>query len=154
MQEEIEKAKGIAFRFLSYRTRSCKEIADKLKEKGFRQNTIRVVIQDLKRINYLNDLEFAKEFVESRLIHNPKGRAFLRYELLQKGVENNIIDEVIGAKLSAEKEENIARLLAEKIWQKKKNVETIKRKAQTYNYLARRGFPAFLVTKILEELGK
>ena len=132
--------------------RSCKEIADKLKGKGFSSNTIYTVIQDLKRINYLNDLEFAKEFVESRLVHNPKGRAFLRYELLQKGVENKIIDEVIVEKLSTEKEENIAKLLAEKVWQRKKNVETIKRKIQTYNYLARRGFPASLVTKILDEL--
>ena len=152
LQEEIEKAKGIAFRFLSYRMRSCKEVADKLKEKGFRQDTIHKVIRNLRRINYLNDLEFAKEFVESRLIHNPKGRAFLRYELSQKGVENKIIDEVIEGKMSTEKEENIARRLAEKVWNKKNNIETIKRKAQTYNYLARRGFPSSLIKRILEDL--
>ena len=132
--------------------RSCKEIADKLKEKKFPKDIINTVIQDLKRINYLNDLEFAKEFVESRLIHNPKGRAFLRYELSQKGVETKTIDEVIEWEISAEKEENIARRLAEKVWKKKKNIENIKRKAQTYNYLARRGFPVSLVTKILEDL--
>lgn len=151
MQEEIEKAKSAALRLLSYRMRSSKEIADKLKEKGSSPDTIHTVIRDLKRINYLNDLEFAKEFVESRLIHNPKGKAFLRYELLRKGVENKIIDKVIDEKMSTEKEENIARILAEKIWNKKKNVEEIKRKAQTYNYLARRGFPASLVKRILEE---
>mgnify|MGYP001420556146 CR=1 FL=1 len=132
--------------------RSCKEIADKLKEKGFPQSVIHTVIQDLKRIDYLNDLAFAKEFVESRLIHNPKGKIFLRYELSQKGIENKIIDEVIGAKLSTEKEENIARVLAEKVWNRKKNIETIKRKAQTYNYLARRGFPASLIKRILDNL--
>ena len=131
--------------------RSCKEISDKLKEKGFPQDIIRTVIKDLKRLDFLNDLNFAKAFVESRLIHNPKGRAFLRYELFKKGVENKIIDEAIGEKISAEKEEDIAQLLAEKVWQKKKNVEVMKRKAQTYNYLARRGFPASLVTKIVEE---
>ena len=100
----------------------------------------------------MNDLEFAKEFVESRLIHNPKGRVLFRYELSQKGIESKIIDKVIGEKISNKKEENIARLLAEKVWQKKKNIEITKRKAQTYNYLARRGFPVSLVTKILEDL--
>lgn len=152
MQEEIEKAKVIAFRLLSYRIRSCKEIVDKLKEKKFSKEVINTVLRDLKRINYLNDLEFAKEFVESRLIHNPKGKKLLRYELLQKGVENKIIDEVIEEKISTEKEENIARLLAEKLWEKKKNIEGIKRKAQTYNYLVRRGFPSSLIIKILEDL--
>ena len=153
LQEEIEKAKSAAFRLLSYRMRSCKEMSDKLKEKGFPKDIVHTVIQDLKRINYLNDSEFAKAFVESRLNHNPKGKMLLRHELSQKGVENKIIDEVIGEKISPEKEEDIARLLAEKVWQKKKNVEKNKRKAKTYNYLARRGFPASLVTKILEGLG-
>ena len=152
MQEEIEKAKSVAFRLLSYRMRSCKEIADKLKEKGFPRDTIHTVIRDLKRINYLDDYKFAKEFVESRLIHNPKGRTLLRYELSQKGVESKIIDAVIEEKISTAKEEKTARLLAEKVWQKKKNREIIKRKAQTYNYLARRGFPVSIVTKILDEL--
>jgi regulatory protein len=152
LQEEIEKAKVAAFRLLSYRIRSCKEITDRLKGKGFSKSTINTVIRDLKRINYLNDYKFAKEFVESRLIHNPKGKKLLRYELLQKGVDNKIIDKVIGEKISAGDEENIARLLAEKVWKKKKNIEEIKRKAQTYNYLTRRGFPVSLVAKILEEL--
>jgi len=152
LQEEIEKAKSVAFRLLSYRMRSCKEIADKLKEKGFPRDTIHTVIRDLKRINYLDDYKFAKEFVESRLIHNPKGRTLLRYELSQKGVESKIIDAVIEEKISTAKEEKTARLLAEKVWQKKKNIEINKRKAQTYNYLARRGFPVSIVTKILDEL--
>lgn len=152
MQKEIEKAKSVAFRLLSYRMRSSKEIADKLKEKGVPRDTIHTVIRDLKRINYLDDYKFAKEFVESRLIHNPKGRTLLRYELSQKGVESKIIDAVIEEKISTAKEEKTARLLAEKVWQKKKNIEINKRKAQTYNYLARRGFPVSLVTKILGEL--
>lgn len=132
--------------------RSCKEIEDKLKEKGFPQSIIHTVIQDLKRIDCLNDLTFAKEFIESRLIHNPKGKIFLRYELSRKGIENKIIDEVIGEKLSTEKEENMARVLAEKVWNRKKHIETIKRKTQTYNYLARRGFPVSLIKRILSDL--
>lgn len=154
MQEEIEKAKSVALRFLSYRIRSRKEIADKLKEKRFSKSTINTVIRDLKRINYINDYEFAKEFVASRLIHNPKSRKFLHYELLRKGIDNKIADQTITEKISARKEENIAKLLTEKVWNKKKNLETTKRKAQTYNYLIRRGFSASLAIKILEEISR
>src|SRR4030042_1258169 len=95
MQKELEKAKSSAFKLLSYRIRSCKEISDKLKDKGFSQDTIAAVIRDLKRIDYLDDYKFAKEFIESRLIHNPKGEKLLRYELLKKGVDKNTIDELL-----------------------------------------------------------
>ena len=152
MQEEIEKAKSAALRLLSYRIRTCREISDKLQAKGFSPNIIKKVVKDLKRINYLNDYEFAKVFVESRTKHNPKGKKILRYELLRKGIDNKIAEEVINKEMPAEKEENTARLLAEKIWQRKKNIETAKRKAQTYNYLTRRGFSASVIIRILEEL--
>ncbi|MDD5454099.1 MAG: regulatory protein RecX [Candidatus Ratteibacteria bacterium] len=154
MQEEIEKAKSSAFKLLSYRIRSCKEISDKLKDKGFSQSVINSVIEDLKRIDYLNDYKFAKEFIESRLIHNPKGKKLLRYELLKKGIEEGIIDGLLREQMPEQKEELLAQTLAEKIWQRKKNIEINKRKAQTYDYLARRGFSVSLATKILEEISR
>lgn len=128
-------------------------MSDKLQDKGFTQNIIQAVIQDLKRINYLNDYEFAKTFIESRLIHNPKGKTLLLYELLKKGVDKDTINKVLDEIISREKEENMVKVLAQKLWQKKRNLDKAKRKAQTYNYLARRGFPASLIIKILEELG-
>jgi len=154
MSEEIEKAKSSAFKLLSCRMRSCKEISDKLKGKGFSQDTITAVIRDLKRIDYLDDYKFTKEFVESRLIHNPKGKKLLRYELLKKGIEESIIDELLREQMPKDREENIAKTLAEKIWQRKNNVEINKRKAQVYNYLLRRGFNASYIVKILEELSR
>ncbi len=151
-REEIEKAKTSAFKLLSYRIRTCKEISDKLKEKSFSQKTIVAVIKDLKRIDYLNDYKFAKEFIESRLSHNPKGKRLLRHELLKKGIEENILDELLREQMPERKEEDIAQTLAEKIWQRKKNIEINKRKAQVYNYLMRRGFNGSCVTKILRKL--
>jgi regulatory protein len=152
LQEEIEKAKQAAFRLLSYRIRSCQELADKLKEKGFSKEVVKTVVKDLKRIDYLNDSDFSKEFVESRLIHNPKGKKLLRYELIQKGVESKIIDKVIEEKIPPEKEENIAKVLARKVWNRKKGLEENKRKMQTYNYLARRGFPISLIVETIKKL--
>ncbi len=152
MREEIEKAKSYAFKLLSYRIRSCKEMSDKLKSRGFSQDTIDEVIHDLKRIDYLDDYKFAKEFIESRLIHNPKGKKLLHYELLKKGLEESIIDELLHEQMPQRKEEDIAKTLAEKIWQRKKNIEINKRKAQVYNYLIRRGFNNSCAMKILAEL--
>lgn len=152
MQEKIEKAKSFAFRLLSYRIRTCKEMSDKLRDKGFSQDIINRVIKDLKRIDYLNDAKFAKEFIESRLIHNPKGAKMLSYELTQKEVAKHIIDKALKENLPSEKEADLARELAKKVWLKKKNVEINKRKAQLYNYLARRGFSSSLIIKTLEEV--
>ena len=71
--EEFEKFYNQALRFLSYRPRSEKEVRNKLKIKSEKLKiedstvTIDKIIQKLKEYNFINDLEFAKKWVEERL---------------------------------------------------------------------------------------
>ncbi|HAP66961.1 MAG TPA: recombination regulator RecX, partial [Nitrospinae bacterium] len=53
--DEFERGKQIAYRFLSYRPRSKKEVEKKLKEKNISGENISNIISLLEKNNYLND---------------------------------------------------------------------------------------------------
>lgn len=82
-----------AFHFLSFRSRSEKEMRDYLNKKEFHQ--IDETIQKLKDLDFINDAKFAQEFIESRSKNKPKGKKALTIELARKGIriENIEIDE-------------------------------------------------------------
>ncbi|MEK6545135.1 MAG: RecX family transcriptional regulator, partial [Nitrospinota bacterium] len=79
--DEFEKAKLVAYRFLSYRPRSKKEIENKLIEKKISRNTITNILNFLEENNYINDKNFSINWIKYRLENKPMGRAFLEYEL-------------------------------------------------------------------------
>ncbi|NQU73859.1 MAG: regulatory protein RecX, partial [Candidatus Omnitrophica bacterium] len=64
-EKTLVRAKNCAYRLLSYRSRSIKEINDRLKKKGFSPAIIKKTVTHLKQINYLNDEEFAKSWVRT-----------------------------------------------------------------------------------------
>lgn len=94
-----------AIRFLSYRARSEKEIFNFLYKKS-KNKTLQLtklssrkyienIIQQLKKENLVNDNEFADWWIEQRLSFNPKGKEVLRLELLQKGIDRQLIEDKI-----------------------------------------------------------
>ncbi len=98
---DFEKFYNKALEFLSYRPRSEKEVRDRLKIKYQKSNIknfaliIDKVIQKLKKYDFVNDLEFAKKWVESRLRFKPRSARLIKLELKQKGIGQDIIDKMI-----------------------------------------------------------
>lgn len=84
-----------AFHFLSFRSRSEKEMLDFLIKKDFETSEIAQTLLKLKELNFINDAKFAQEFIESRSKNKPKGKKALMIELARKGIriENIEIDE-------------------------------------------------------------
>lgn len=93
--EEFEKYYNRALRFLSYRPRSEKEVRDNLKRRKASEVVIETIIKKLKEQKFLNDKEFAKWWVEQRTVHRPKGVRAIKMEIRQKGVAEEIIENVI-----------------------------------------------------------
>jgi len=94
-RDAIEKAVERAVNLLSYRPRSTGEIRTKLGEKDFSETAIEAAISRLNRLNYLDDRQFARFWVEDRLRNRPRGRRALQYELRQKGIADSIINEIL-----------------------------------------------------------
>ena len=99
--EDFDKFYNLALRFLSYRPRSEKEVRDRLKIKYQKSNLkdleliIDRVIQKLKKYNFVNDLEFAKKWIESRMKFKPRSLRLIKLELKKKGISDDIIQAII-----------------------------------------------------------
>ena len=116
---------NFALRFLSYRPRSEKEVRDRLKLKSQNskvkittQNSkvIDKVIQKLKEKKFINDEEFAKGWVESRLRFKPRSARLIKIELKQKGISPEIIDKMINNEgLMINDSENAKKLIEKRI---------------------------------------
>jgi len=139
--EQIKEARDYAFLLLSYRARSCQEITERLLRKKYEREIIQEVVEELKRLHYLDDRAFAIEWVESRL-REKRGKRLIRQELLKKGIEKEVIDDSI-----AESFEKIATNEDELAWQaierripRYQKLEKLKAYRRIKDFLIRRGF--------------
>lgn len=128
-----------AYKLLSRRPQSEKEIRDKLKHFAYRKkilefsNSIEKVVEKLKEQNYVNDEEFATWFVGQREEFKQASKRRLSYELRMKGIDPALTerilqhyDETAAAKKLAAKNPHLSR----------KDLKI---------YLMRQGFPGDLI---------
>jgi regulatory protein len=150
--EELLGAKTIALRFLSHRHRTEKEIRDKLREKEFGDEEIRQTIEDLKRLGYVNDAEFARVYIRHQLALRPKGKLVLKQKLLLLGVAKETIDAALDEEFAHISQTDAARDAAQKFIKKslKSRDDPRKAKQKLAAFLTRRGFSWDVVSPILK----
>jgi len=149
--EKKIKAREVALNLLSYRSRSEKEISEKLKKKGFSPENIEEVIADLKRVNLLDDYEFACQWIKNRLKNRPRGLTLLSQELLKKGIKREIIDEASEEFYPEDQEVEIASELIRKREKRYKGLDKKIARKRMSGFLLRRGFSYEVVKEVLEE---
>lgn len=90
IKEEVilTKAKNRAVAFLGGAKKTEKAVYDKLAECGYDEDVCLTVLEELKKYGYVDDLDYARSFIEDRLRLNPKGKYALKMELKQKGVSD------------------------------------------------------------------
>lgn len=91
----ITAATDSAARFLALRPRSTREIRDNLARKGTPPPVIDAALERLMAYGYINDRAFADLWVRDRMTFKPTSPRALRYELQQKGVSRDLIDEAL-----------------------------------------------------------
>ncbi len=84
-----------ALNLLSYRPQSAAEMKLKLRRSGADPVTINQTIEALIQQGKLDDLKFAQWWVEQRVNFKPKGNRALKFELMQKGIAQEIIQQVL-----------------------------------------------------------
>ncbi len=145
--DEVERAKASAYRYLSYRPRSIAELKRQLVNKGYKETTVDQVIDRLSELELIDDMAFARYWVEQRETFKPRGRRALRYELYQKGIDRQIVDMVV-----AEVDETVS---AKKAARKKAKLWRELPEGQFYeklgNYLKRRGFSYEIARSVTQE---
>jgi regulatory protein len=106
------------------------------------------IIERLTELKYLDDLEFARFWVRNREEFRPRGPAALRAELRQKGISNDIINEVLS---NFEAEDSAWRAARKKARSMRKLDEQTFRRRLT-GFLARRGFSYGTARPIVDQL--
>ncbi len=89
--DDYTRALQVALRYVSFRQRSVTEVRRRV-GKDFSQPVVEQVLESLKRYGYLDDVDFARRWRDSRAKRRPKGAFALRRELREKGIADNIID--------------------------------------------------------------
>ncbi len=135
-----------SLRLLSYRSRSEKEVRDRLSLKCFSSKVIDKTIDRLQKVGLISDARFAEEWIENRSTFRPRSHRFLVHELRNKGVATEIIQQAL---ISAEDDETMA-LKAAKMYAKKlKQLDYDHFCSRLSGYLLRRGFNYGIVRNVV-----
>ena len=148
-KKEFSKARNKAFKLLSYRERTIKEIEDRLRKKDFEEEVIKAVVDFLLENDYLNEERFAEMWIRSRKNHHPRGRKLIYKELKNKGVNQRIINNALNQYLSSQEELEMAQYLMDKWLRRRTEEDSSSYKLK--NYLANKGFNYNLIYQITDK---
>ncbi len=137
-------------RLLAARDRTSAELAHLLAVKGFGEAESRAAVDRLKEAGYLNDRRFAAAWARGRVRTKPMGSRRLSKELEIKGIEPQLVREVL-EEIYEEGEEPMARrAMAGKLSVLGRRPAP-SRTSQVARFLHRRGFSTDIIWRLLRE---
>ena len=136
-----------ALALLAKMMKTEKQLRDFLKEKKYPKVCIDKAINKLKEYGYIDDEVYAENYVN--LFSKGKSRRKIKYELLSKGVKDNIVEKCLSS-LNDENEYEVCLKFAKK-YLKNKQID-IKTKQKFYNHLAGKGFGFSYIARAWEEV--
>ncbi len=153
-ENEIFQAKTSAYRYLGNRNHSSFELKLKLSKKGYQKEIINKVIIELKGKGYIDDHKFAESFVRTRVERRKEGIVKINSELRKRGINNEIISEVISNSSNDPIHFDNALELAEKKYQtlKNKSLEYQKLKGRLFNFLKGKGYTPDIIFKVIDNV--
>ncbi|MBI2018389.1 RecX family transcriptional regulator [Candidatus Daviesbacteria bacterium] len=159
-EAEVGKLMERMYRLFNIRQRSEKEVKDYLRNLSFKRKVkgqeeiseaaIALLINKLKQKGLLSDEQFAKAWVQSRRKTKNKGKIALKAELYQKGINRDLIEEVLEEESTPESEKQLAQQALMKKMKTWKSLPLLKFKKKSYEFLLRRGFEYEVVREVIE----
>lgn len=148
--EHRRKAREDAYRLLSFRARTEREISDRLKQREYEENVIADTVQYLREQNLLDDADFATRFAANR--SRTHGDRAIGMELRQKGVAAETIKETLAENADEDQERATVRALAVKRVGERPSDRSPQAKSRLWAFLARRGFGSGAIKSVVGEL--
>lgn len=148
----LARARNNAWALLRQRPRSEHEIRARLKLKGYDDTAVDKVVSDLEKLGDIDDVKFARLWVESRMHMNPAGDVVLKHELREKGVSDSIIEATLNEKAEKYDEYEVAFSMAKDQFERFKKLDRKKASKRVYDFLMRRGFKYDTIRRIIETL--
>jgi regulatory protein len=145
---QLKKARLAAYRFLTGRFRSRKEVEEKIFRAGFSKEVVRRILDDLEEDNLLDDVRFSRNLAESLIRTKPCGASYVEHKLLGRGVDRDLARNTVRDLFPTEEEELETALSAAR-----KKLRTLRagsladRRRKLAAHLSRKGFSSFVVRK-------
>jgi regulatory protein len=149
-RDDLIHAKRSAGRLLAYRPRSVAELRTSLRQRGYRDETIHLVVERFTELGYLDDEDFARRWVATRAAVAPRSTRLLKAELRQKGVAPS---EVESALVDANLDDVQTALdLARRRVCKMVGVDLVSQRRRISDYLQRRGYGWDVIRQVDREV--
>lgn len=139
----------IGLKYIKSRARSIKEVRDKLIREEYPIDYIDLAIDKLRNQGYLNDMMYAKSFLNNKLITTSHGPYKIKQEMQKKGIKESIINEVLNDYTDDIQEEKINKIITRMIKSNRnKGNNLLKRKINID--LINQGFSKELISNVIK----
>lgn len=149
-EEMYMKAKNKALNILAKADQSEKKVREKLSS-DFEDDTINMVIEFLKKNNFINDDILAQKIVNTNVNLNRCGKNRIKQNLYNKGIDKQSIDEAI-SDIDTDVEFENAMYLAKKRYDRVKKEDKRKIYQKISQHLAYKGFSYDIIKRVLDKL--
>lgn len=137
-------------KYCAYQERCVKDVKDKLKTYDIPQASKDEILDYLLDNRFVNDERFARSFVRGKVNQSGWGVNKIRFHLMQKGIDKDMIDEALGQT----DEETYRQRLVDILKAKSKTVKAetdFERKRKLAAFAMQKGFEGALVWEVLKE---
>lgn len=137
-------------KYCAYQERCVKDVRDKLKTFDIAEEEKTKILDYLLDNHFVNDERYAKAFVRGKVNQSGWGVNKIRFHLIQKGIDKDIIDEALGQT----DEEAYRQRLIEILKTKAKTVKAdsdFEKKRKLAAYAMQKGFEGPLVWEVVKE---
>ena len=149
--DEKERALQSALHFIGFQPRTENEVFKKLEKLEFPIAIIDQVMDELREKRYVDDKEFATQWIESRSESKPRSKRFIEIELRKKGIASEIIETVLE---NAPDDYKSAIRLGKKYLRKFAILNDEEFQKKIYGVLARRAYSYSIIKDTVSELLK
>ncbi len=147
------KARDAGFKILGFKSRTEKELYDKLIEKEYSHEVATKIVEEMKKYKYVDDETYAQNFLKENIEYKGVGVNKIKFLLSQKGVSRQIIDGLFEE--DNFEEEQLEKVIA-LIEQKTRRIDikniTDKEKKKIYDFLLRRGYSYGIINTAFKDV--
>lgn len=143
-------ATAYALYLLGRKARSKREIIEKLRAKEYPESEIAATVSQLEKNRLIDDVIFSKIYAEDKVRIYRRGRHRIALELLQKGIDKELIQEVT-KNINSEVELEAARSLLESKTRQWRQLTDRQRFERSVSLLQRRGFSGVIIRQAIEK---
>ena len=137
-------------KYCAYQERCVKDVKDKLKTFDIPQESKDEILDYLLDNRFVNDERFARSFVRGKVNQSGWGVNKIRFHLMQKGIDKDMIDEALGQTDEEVYKQKLIDILKAKAKTVKAETD-FERKRKLAAFAMQKGFEGSLVWEVLKE---